>query len=405
MRRLNMADLIVSARVNRQKPLGFRTAAPGDVDGDAAAWSTWKRSNMKVGVRDFFGDAGTYGSAFLTVTGSAEPNPAGQVAAPLIVPSNGWTTATRQYATQKHLAEAGIQVGWDPINAVDILTLFRPGYMRQAYRRARVSSLPENGTSWSPGRGWEWVSDPVQLGFTDQVNLVRYDLEGRKGVFERHLDTLRRIDQNILDRITIIAMQAFRQRALKGNLPKVYPPEHERAGETIDYNEIFKAGPAALWLIGDAEIWESTVTDITPILSSSKDDIRHLAAGTSTALYILSPDAANGSAEGASLARESMVFAVEADMERADPAFALAHSLAFQAQRDVVRSDASEIETIWAAADRSSITERSSAAAQAKAGGMPQRMIDEKVFQLSPAEIAQARQDRQDAAFEQPAAV
>ncbi len=43
--------------------------------------------------------------------------------------------------------------------------------------------------------------------------------------------------------------------------------------------------------------------------------------------------------------------------------------------------------------------------AQAKAGGMPQRMIDEKVFQFTPAEIAQARQDRSDEAFEQPAAV
>jgi hypothetical protein len=59
MSRLNMAELIVSHAVNRMKPLGFRTAAPGDVTGDAAAWATWKRSGMKVGVRDFFTDAGT----------------------------------------------------------------------------------------------------------------------------------------------------------------------------------------------------------------------------------------------------------------------------------------------------------------------------------------------------------
>jgi hypothetical protein len=404
-RRLNVANLVVEAGVNREKPLGFKTAAPGDDFGDAAAMATWNRSNMKVGVRDFLADAATYGSAFITVTGSAQAGAGGTYSHPSMVPSNGWSTCTRQYATQPWLAEAALTVGFDPINQVDILTLFRPGYWRQAFRRTRgTSSLPTDGTVWSPGRGWEWVSDPVPLGFTNEVNVVRMDMDGRKGVFERHLDTLRRIDQTILDRITITAMQAFRQRALKGDLPKVYPPEHPHAGETIDYNDIFKAGPAALWLTGSAEIWESSVTDITPILEATKSDFRNLAAVTSTPMYILSPEMANGSAEGASLAREGLVFRVEADMDRASATFALAHSLAFQAQRDAARADASQIETIWAPADRSSITERASASSQAKAGGLSQRMINEKVFQLTPAEIELERQYKQDEAFDVPVA-
>jgi hypothetical protein len=404
-RRLNVASLVVEARVNREKPLGFKTAAPGDDDGDSAAMATWNRSNMKVGVRDFLADAATYGSAFLTVTGSAVPGSDGTFAGPAMVPSSGWSTITRQYASRPWLAEAALTVGYDPINRVDILTLFRAGYWRQAFRATRgTSSLPTDGTSWAPGRGWDWVSDPVPLGFTDEVNVVRMDLDGRKGVFERHLDTLRRIDQGILDRITIIAMQAFRQRALKGALPKVYPPEHPQAGQAIDYNKIFEAGPAALWLLGDAEIWESAVTDVTPILEATKSDFRNLAAVTSTPMYILSPEMANGSAEGASLAREALVFSVEADMDRASATFALAHSLAFQAMRDTARADASQIETIWAPADRSSITERASASSQAKAGGLSQRMINEKIFQLSPAEIALERQYKQDEAFDTPVA-
>jgi hypothetical protein len=44
------------------------------------------------------------------------------------------------------------------------------------------------------------------------------------------------------------------------------------------------------------------------------------------------------------------------------------------------------------------------AATASKSGGLPQRMIDEKIFGLSPAEIAQAEQDRSDEAFAQPVA-
>lgn len=397
MSRLNMAELIVSARVNRMKPLGFRTAAAGDVEGDAAAWTTWKRSGMKVGVRNFFHDAGVFGSAYLTTTGPQVPSPS---AAPLIIPSNGMTTVTSQFATQPWLSEAALQVGYDPINGVDILTLFRSGYMRQAFREARVSSIPSNGTLWTPGRGWSWVSDPIPFGYTQTVPVFKMTGPDGKGMFEKHLDSLDRITNTIRDRLTITAMQAFKQRALKGDLPEFYPPGDPREGQIVDYDGIFKAGPAALWKLPlGVDIWESTVTDITPILGATKDDTKNLAAVSSTPVYILSPDAANGSAEGASLARESLVFSVEEWNDHAEMPIALAQATGFLAQGDAVRAAVGDIEIIMAAVDRSSIIERASASAQAKSGGMPQRMIDEKIFQFTPAEIAQAAQDRLDEAF------
>lgn len=403
MSRLNMAELVVSARVNRMKPLGFRTAAAGDVEGDSAAWSTWKRSGMKVGARNFFRDAGVFGSAYLTTTGPQTPNAAAQ---PLIIPSNGMTTITRQFATQPAVTEAALQIGYDEIDRVDVLTLFRAGYMRQAMRSARVSSIPTDGSAWVPGTGWTWASDPIPLGYTDTPPVFKLSGPGGKGMFEKHLDSLDRITNTIRDRLTITAMQAFKQRALSGDLPSEYPPEHPKAGQVINYDEIFKAGPAALWRIPEgAKIWESSVTDITAILSATKDDTKHLAAVSSTPIYILSPDAVSGSAEGASLAREALTFSVEEWHDHAEMPIVLAHSAAFGAQGDEVRAAVGEIEIIWAPADRSSIVERAIAAPQAKAGGMPQRMIDEKIFQLTPAEIDQAAQDRRDDAFLQPAPI
>lgn len=403
--RLHMADLIVGAKTNRQRAVGFRTAAVGDDIGDEAAWTNWKRSHMAVGSRKLFTDVGHYGSGFIKVSGSTTGGTGiydGLFAEPTMVTADGWSTYTAQLATMPWLTEAGLTVGYDPILQADTLMLHRPGYTRMAFRPADKSSIPSDGSKWRPGDGWTWEA-PTQLGFTADVNIVRLDGPDGFGFYEKHLDTIDRINDTIKQRATIIAMQAFRQRAIKGNLPQEYPDGHERAGERINYDEIFKAGPAALWLIPeDSEIWESSVTDITPILSATKDDTKNLAAVTATPLYVLSPDAAAGSAEGASLARESLIFSVEELNDLAGDALATAHTLMFQAQRDTARADAAQIETIWADTDRTSMAARAAAAPQAKAGGMPQRMIDQRIFGLTPAEQRQARQDRQDDAFDAP---
>jgi len=400
--RLNMAELVVAARTNRMKPIGFRTAAPGDDTGDAAAWTMWKRNGMKVTIRDFFAHGGTYGSAFLTTTGPTKPSAAAQ---PLILESDGFATATIQNANQPWISDAALTVGWDAVSGADVLTLYRPGYWRQAVRAGKKSSVPSNGRRWAPGRGWSWVSDPIALGYTDQVPVFRLDGPGGKGMFEKHLDSLNRISNTIRERLTITAMQAFKQRAIDGDLPDYYPDDHPLAGQKIDYDGLFKAGPAAVWkLPAGAKMWESVATDITPILTAVKDDAKHLAAVTSTPLYILSPDAANGSAEGASLAREALTFSVEEWIDRAEMPIILAMGTGFRAQADEVRAQVGDLEIMWAHVDRSSILERAAAAANAKNGGLSQRMINEKIFQLTPQELQQEEQNKQDEAFLTPAA-
>lgn len=401
MHRLNLAPLAVNARVNRMKPLGFRTAAAGDDFGDKLAMDQWKRSRLKVGGRDFFGTASTYGDAYMLTTGPTEPS---ADAKPLIVPRSPWEVATIQSGAEPWLTEAGLMVGYDALNQVDILTLFRPGYMRQAFREAKTSSFPTDGTSWSPGRSWAWVSDPVPLGFTQQNPLVKLAMKDGMGVFEAHTDTLDRINNLTLEASNIIAMQSFRQRAITGDLPKVYPPDHERAGQLIDYDEIYKAGPAALWMLPiGAEIWESGVTDITPITTFRKDETRTFAAVTDTPVYILQPDATNGSAEGATLAREGLNFAVEEMIDRADISLSLSLSVAFEAIGDAVRADAGQIETIWAPVDRESALARAQGASAAKAGGLSQRSINERYFQMTPTELQAEEQNRQDETFLAPA--
>lgn len=402
--RLHVVETIRNSRTNRQRVAGFRTAAAGDDLGDAIAWANWKRSNMTVGSRDFFNDVADYGEAFLTVTGSAEAGTgafAGRYADPLMIPSNGWTTAVETSPTQPHITKAALIVGYDPINRVETATLLRPGYMRIAFRPTLVPTLPTDGTPWMPGAGWSWAGEPMRLGFTDSCPVVRLDTSSGMGVWEKHIDSVDRINEMNLSITTLIVMQAFRQRSISGDLPEVYPPDHPNAGQPIDYDTLFKSGPAALWLLPkDAKMQEAVEANAQPVVAARDAELKNLMAFSGTPHYVLSSDGANQSAQGAALSRETLVFEVEAQNDRNDAALARANSLMFLAQRDMVRAEVGSIETIWKAIDRASIQERAIAAKAAKEGGATQRWIDEHALEMTPAEQLQARSDRSDEAFE-----
>lgn len=400
MSRLNFAELIVAFVVAHEQPLGFRTAAPGDAQGDDVAMRIWRGSHMPVQSRDLFDDKGTYGESFLTVTGAQHADGNGGFSMPLVVRSDPWRTTAEMSQTRPWETEAAITVGHNPHYQADFITLFRQGYFRQAVREAKVSSIPNNGTVWYPGTGWKWVDDPQPYNYTDGNPVVRFATPGGVGEFERHLDSLDRINHTIHQRLTITAMQAFRQLALSGNLPEVYPPSHPQAGERIDYNEIYKAGPGAMWMLPEgAKVWESGVTDIRPIIEAHKEDLRNLAAVSSTPIYALAPDAANGSAEGASLARETGNFKAEDRIERDGDSLSMTLGYAFQALRDSARAETSQISTIWRSVERESRNARASAAAAAKQAGMSQEGINEYMFGLGPDEIQREMQNKADEMF------
>ena len=75
----------------------------------------------------------------------------------------------------------------------------------------------------------------------DVVPIVQFLNRGGVGEFELVTDLLDRINWVTLQRLLIIAMQAFRQRALSGELP-----ETDENGDLIDYEAMFTPGPDAL---------------------------------------------------------------------------------------------------------------------------------------------------------------
>lgn len=389
--RLHVVETLRDARTNRQKVIGFRTAAAGDESGDLEAWRNWNRSRMKVQSRELWNDTADFGAAYILTMKENNGLPIWQV-------RNGWDTTTIQDRNRPWLTEAGLTVGFDPISELEIAVLYGQGFYRVAFKRTKVPTLPKDGTGWYGTLDWTWASDRIYTPWTRDCLLTKNSTVDGLGIYEKHLDTVDRINEITLNALALIVQQAFSQRAIEGSLPEFYPEGHPQAGEKIDYNELFKSGPAALWLLGDAKLKELTPVDVRPIYGARKDEVDVLASLTSTPSYVFNAGADNQSAEGADLAREQLVFAVEAMNELASATLAQAQALQFQALGDTTRSDASEIEVLWAKVNPASLTQRAEAGSKLKDVGT-RRWIDEHVLEMTPAERRQAEQDRVAEAF------
>lgn len=188
------------------------------------------------------------------------------------------------------------------------------------------------------------------------------------GEFETHIDLIDRINLGLLQRLVTVAMQAFRQRAIRGGLP-----QEDEAGNPIDYAATFAPAPGALWdLPAGIDIWESqdSSAGIQAMLTSVKDDIRDLAAVTRTPSAVLMPDAANQSAQGAAFAREGLVFKARDRIARIRPSVNEALRRALQ----IENADFDEVvDTLWAPPEHVSMAERYQSAVQAKAADVPWR--------------------------------
>lgn len=377
----NYPELIVGAPVERMTPVGFRTGADGDEEMDAKAWRIWQANSLDADVGMAFRAQLSMSVAFMIV-GPVDPD----IDAPLITVEDPREVVVETDPRRRRKVLAGLKVFRDDVFGADRAFLYLPGQVWEAAKTTNTASPPTVSVE-----GWEWQRAATLPG--NVVPVVPFvnkpDIAGcGVGEFEPHLPLIDRVNYQVLQRLEIATMQAFRQRAVKGALPT-----HDEAGNPVDYDNIFESGPGALWQLPDGvDIWESQGVDLSPIRQSIIDDERTLSALTRIPLYRFSPDAAAGSAEGASLQREGLVFNAVDHIGQASESLERVMFLSFLFSGSEPRTD---MEVLWLPPDRVTMAEKYDAAVKAQAAGETWRSIMEDVVQKTPQQIARMEVDRQ----------
>jgi hypothetical protein len=377
--RSNFAELVVEATRERIQPSGFRTGAAGDDLGDSEAWRIWQGNSLDADSSLVHSASLALGLSYVIV-GPVDDD----LGVPLITPEDPREVVVETDPRQRRKVLAGLKVFRDDVEAVDRAYLYLPGEVHRAVRAAAGEGFGMPLTL--EVGGWEWEGTDTYQGPPPVVPFPNRPKMGQlvtRGEFETHLPILDRINYTILQRVEIATLQAFRQRAIIGDLP-----DNDEDGNAIDYDDIFEAAPGALWKVpATAEMWESGQVDLGPLRLSIRDDIQDLAAVTRTPLFYLTPEATNGSAEGASLAREGLIFKVRDRLVEIGEAWEQVMSLAFRFAGDAERANRSAMEIIWTSPERQSLAMKADAGAKALAGGLPLRKVRQEVWNFTPTEI------------------
>lgn len=229
--------------------------------------------------------------------------------------------------------------------------------VREVTRYAKATPrIAAQSWSWSePHGGAEGQEIPMS-----SVPVYRFLNEDGFGDFERHVDVLDRITHGTLQRLVLVATQAYHQRAMIG------APAEDENGNPIDYDGLHLGPGSLVDLPEGVQMWEGRQADISGILEASKDDRRELAALTATPLPVLMPDAANQSAEGAAFSKESLITRCNDRIELATPEMARCYQGIAELRGDTKRSDLSRIIPMFADASQRSLAEMADAATKAK---------------------------------------
>lgn len=390
--RTNYAELVVEAVRERMQPIGFRTGVAGDELGDKEAWRVWQANSLDADCSLVHAASLSMGLGFVIV-GPVDP----EIEAPLITPEDPREVVVETDPRRRRKVVAALKAYRDDAASTDVAFLYLPD---QVWRAERQALTEETGSFEFTADAWDWTAATRLPGAPPVVPFPNRPKLGQmvtRGEFETQRPILDRINYTILQRVEIATLQAFRQRAVKG------VPVRDENGQEIDYDDIFDMEPGAVWVLPEtAELWESGQVNLDPIRNSVKDDVQALAAVTRTPLYYLTSDAQNGSAEGASLSREGLLFKAKDRIIEASEAWEQVMAHAFRFANDTERAKRSAMEVIWAKPERMSLAQKADAATKGLTGGLNVRKVREDVWGFTPQEIEEMeRQDRMEALRQQ----
>lgn len=375
--RSNYAAMCVAAMLHRMKLTSVATGVDSTGDDDLFA-EIAEVSNWEAMVSDLF----TFLFVMSESYGMVVPPKNG--GAPMITAMDPRICIGDINPANPQVLRAALVRSFDDMFGTETAVLFLPGKAFHA-RRQSVGALgqPLMGKwEWDSERGGEAGEDVPNIDDWGGIPVVRLDNANGLGEFESHLDLLDRINDTTLQRIVIAWYQSFRQRAVKGDLEGDTDDAEPMTLE--EFRNMFSADPGALWKVpAGVEFWESQQADFGPILNAKRDDVKEFAAVTFTPLNLITPDAANQSAEGASLVREGINHKVGDRRARVTPKLKMLLRMAFAMAGEPERG--SKIKLNWGPLENNSLADKGSATAQVK-GVLSLRSILIDIWGMSPQE-------------------
>jgi hypothetical protein len=275
--------------------------------------------------------------------------------------------------------------------------------VRYLFRRPSVQSGVVLRT-WSGG-GWERVDSKPFSGVlpvfeleaeTGTTSVPGVSWAGGLAMLDGHTDLIDRINHGVLFRLVTMAMQAFRQRALKMR-DGMSLPEMDEAGNVVDYTKVFEPAPGALWeLPAEVEdLWESQQVSAADLLNAVKDDLRTFGTATSTPMPGVASDGQNQSAEGARSGKEGLSAKASQFVRRVRPVLNGAIVAALRVEGWPADDT---VEVKFEPTDRVTLAEKMDAASKAIAAGMSLAVVQRDILGWSPEQIEEdAKNRRRDA--------
>lgn len=376
--RTDMGGLVAQSVAGRIVPNGCRVGDTADSPALQAARRIWRDNRLDVVFADAIWDMLSVSVGYL-IAGVREGRP-------IITAERPEQVITASDPAQPWRARAALKAWRDTDSGHDFAQVWVPG-VRQKFRR---KSHNASGTLIGLVAG-DWEPDGAPETYQGGIPVFALDNFNGMAEFEPHIDVIDRINEGKLNRLTITAMQAFRQRATKGGLP-----DTDEDGNDIDWARILEAAPGALWDLPEGiDIWESEQTDIRPLLEGEKSDMRDFAAVTRTPIDVFIPDGQNQSATGAANAHKGEIQKAKDRIARASAPM----EAALLAGLRVLGLDEGEtLSVLFEKPEHVSLSEKTTAAVDAKAAGLSRRWIAQNILGMTPEEIAQ---DEADLAAEQ----
>ncbi|MEV0759534.1 phage portal protein [Nocardia sp. NPDC050435] len=382
--RSNYATMSVDVMTDRSILQGVTTEADKDVDGDDLGRQIADESGFAALQRDLQTYLFVLGEAYVSIVPPA-PDSADEF--PLMLAEDPRNAVGQRDPLNPRKLTAFVKFFTDDLADQQVAVLFVPG-VRHTWRR----EVGQYSTSFKLDE-WELVAteSTVGLELLGGIPAVRFENKLSMGEFEPHIDLLDRIMDGVFQRIVVGWYQSFRQRAVRGNLDGAEDFSQEDDSEnfirTVSDDELvdlFQADPGALWLVPEGvDFWESEQADLTPLITAIRDDVKEFAAATRTPLHIITPDAANQTAEGASLMREALVDKITDRQARQTSPWKLVWQIAFALAAQEARTRG--VRLLWAKVDRSSLQARADAIAKTR-GVLSRKRQLVNILEMSPEE-------------------